>query len=91
MRDPDLDGILSDDHAQWHRSVTKKEFIYVGFLINHLSITFELLSIDEIPEPIGLDIDIETFFSLPIPSRVWTGKRVFHSRAFVEFVAGQHS
>lgn len=66
--------------------VSPHESRFVVFLVLHLHCWFRAMKAGEIPRPDGIVRDIEGFFDLPIPRKVWRGKRRFWDADFVRFV-----
>lgn len=59
---------------------------FVNMVILHLNASFYAMRKGFLPAPEGLEADIVSFFSLPIPMRVWKKTRGLRDRKFADFV-----
>ena len=69
-----------------HCPVTLKEEFLVSFVILHLASTLEATRYGAIKPLSGLEVDVKEFFSLPIPTAVWSTRRPLQGKMLVRFV-----
>jgi hypothetical protein len=69
--------------------IALKEHQFVSEVINHLSDCFNAYDNGVFKMPEAIDVDIKTFFALPIPKAVWNNMKIYHDRKFVTFVDKQ--
>lgn len=81
-----LENVMSCNADDWTRPISDAELMFICYVINHISCSYELMKIDNLVNPEGLDVDIRTLFSLPIPRRVWDQTRHFRNKDFCKFV-----
>ncbi len=65
---------------------TRDEFLFVHLIILHLNCWHQAIKRREVKEPEGMDMDVGTFFSLPIPNHVWQQRRKYQDEDFVRYV-----
>lgn len=82
-RDPHLVRVLQHAEAKY---VSGDEEMFVNFLILHLAASFRARKLGMNLEEEGLRLDIQEFFSLPIPKAVWEKSKVYQERDFAKFV-----
>jgi len=83
---PALSRILKDDISLRKATVSVVEQRFVHLLITHLSVCFEAVKSGVLPNLSGLEDDVRSFFSLPIPRQVWKWSRRFQEKDFAAFV-----
>ena len=83
---PELFRILRSDIDLSKEPLKTKEERFVHFLILHLGTTYQAIKAGVLDQPAGLELDIRTFFALPIPQEVWKGMKQFCDADFVSFV-----
>jgi hypothetical protein len=66
--------------------ITRHEEVFVRLLIQHLGCSLEAWSEGLIEKPVGVETDINEFFSLPIPKLAWKSFRKFQSPRLVNLV-----
>ena len=84
--DPKLVRILDPAADTGRAPVTPEEKMFVVFLILHLANTFYTTKTWFLKRPQGLRKDVERFFSLPVPQKVWQMVRELQDEEFVRFV-----
>lgn len=83
---PELARVLNPEIAITPQTVTPQEEIFVGLVIQHLSVVFHAMRDELTINPEGLRRDVFRFFSLPIPHAVWENVKVMQNEKFVAFV-----
>ena len=78
------DNLLVFDPAKEPIAPEEKEF--VNFVILHLSTVFYATKDDVVTRLQGLRRDVGSFFSLPIPSKIWEKSKMFQNDDFIAFV-----
>ena len=86
LTDPKLQRVRAVDSDLKKAPVSPAEELFVNFLINHLSSNFFAMKKGVLVTAEELELDISTFFSLPIPNAVWKNARPFQDKAFAAFV-----
>lgn len=66
--------------------IKPEEELFIRLLILHFESTFKASRQGEYRQPEKLAQDVAQFFSLPLPSVVWTKIRTFQDHDFVLFV-----
>ncbi|MCF7763183.1 MAG: hypothetical protein K9N62_05870 [Verrucomicrobia bacterium] len=66
--------------------ITEHERLIVRLLILHLNAVFHASEISNVIRLEGIHVDVQQFFSAPIPSAIWAEFRDFQNRDFVRFV-----
>lgn len=66
--------------------VNRGEEIYVNTVIQHVAAVFRAMKTDLTIKPEGIQQDVRTFFSLPIPRLVWDKIKPLQDKDFVKFV-----
>src|SRR5947209_6576376 len=84
--DPALSRILDRTADLGKMSLKPEEEMFVVFVILHLSSTYYAMRSGLFQRPHGLQKDIKSFFSLPIPRAVWLKVKNLQEPAFMEFV-----
>jgi len=84
LENPNLSRVLEPNLT--NITISQEENIFVTFLILHLSAAFQAIKIEAITPIEGLALDIQTFFSLPIPRKVWEDQKKYQNQDFVKFV-----
>lgn len=67
-------------------SITAQEQEFVNMVILHVSSVYEALNDGLMIKQEGLQRDVKSFFSLPIPQAVWEKMKIFQNEDFVAFV-----
>lgn len=83
---PELMRILNPSVDLHRTTVTKEEELFVGMVILLLNCSFQAMKMDSLVKPEGLNQDVHSFFSLPIPKAVWGMTKRFQDQEFVRFV-----
>ena len=83
---PNLGRILKSHVDVEKHPPTEAETLFIRFVILHLSSVYWAIRADEILEPKGTQLDVQLFFSLPIPHSIWQEYKVFQDRDFVAWV-----
>jgi len=85
-RQPELTRILETSVDLKAEPISAMEERFVKLLILHLNSAYTVLQDGFVSKPENLSKDIQSFFSLPIPRKVWEKHKHFHDRRFVIFV-----
>lgn len=85
-RRPSLTRVLTPQVDLIRNPITNEEALFVTFLILHLAATYHAIREGLFETRQALDRDIQWFFSLPIPRRVWESSKGFQDEEFVRFV-----
>ena len=86
FRRPDLVRVL-DSSADVARSpATPEEKEFVNFVILHLATVFYATKDDAVTRVQGLRRDVGSFFSLPLPGKIWEAIKPFQNDDFIGFV-----
>jgi hypothetical protein len=83
---PELSRILDPEADTAKAPVTAEEEMFVAFLILHLSSTLTAMRAGLFQKLEGLQNDVRSFFSLPIPGAVWKKMKPRQEPDFVRFV-----
>lgn len=83
---PELGRVRMRDVDLSNKPLTAEEEHFLKSVILHLNASFGALKAGVFKKPEGLEADIASFFSLPIPNAVWEKMKGFHDRDFVRFV-----
>ncbi len=83
---PELLRIFDRDRQVQTTPVTERERLFVRSLIMHLSAVFRAARLDEILRINGVEQDVRSFFSSPVPADVWRDVKRFQEDDFVRFV-----
>ncbi len=83
---PELHRIKSTDVDLEKQPISNEERLFVSLIILHLSSTHQAIKAGAIAPIEGVEQDVQKFFSLPIPNRVWHGAVEYQNSDFVEFV-----
>jgi len=86
IQNPALKRVLDPFALTKSTPVTESETQFVVLLLLHLHTWFKALQIEDVCEAGNLSLDIQTFFSLPIPRKVWENRRNFYGVEFARFV-----
>jgi hypothetical protein len=86
---PELVRVLDISADLNTKKVSTEEEWFVRLLILHLGSVYHAIKHGMFLKPQGLDADVRTFFSCPIPKAVWEKVRLFQDRDFVKFVEGR--
>lgn len=86
LQKPSLKRVLDPNANLKAKPVTAQENQFVGFLMLHLHCWFRAVEAGEVKDMEGLSRDIQAFFELPIPIKVWDERRAFYDADFVRFV-----
>lgn len=84
---PELARIRDPKADLAKKPVTDAEALFVQEMIAHLSSSYFAIRQGVLNKPEALELDIGTFFSLPIPAAVWVRQSSFQDRRFREFVS----
>lgn len=83
---PELMRVLQADIDLVQDPIKPEEELFIRLLILHFESTFKASRQGEYRQPEGLAQDVAQFFSLPLPSMVWTRIRALQDHDFVRFV-----
>ncbi len=83
---PELTRVLNMAVNLESAPVTDEEELFVNLLILHLNSAYHAMKIGMFVKPEGLQRDIQTFFSLPIPRYVWERAKPLQDGDFVGYV-----
>jgi len=83
---PELQRVLDDRADVRKRDITRKEEIFVNFVILQMNTAFYAQKSDLVFKLEGLRRDIAWLFSLPIPRMIWEKTKLVQNDEFVEFV-----
>ena len=83
---PALARVIDESVDLAKTPVTPAEQLFVQQLILHLAATWRAMEEGEFMHLQGLEADIKSFFSLPIPKFVWKTAKQYQDKDFVEFV-----
>ena len=83
---PELARVLQPKVDLARDPVTESESILVNLVILHLSGILNAVDKGIMGRPGGLETDVRTFFSLPIPNHVWRTMRRYRSPRMIAFV-----
>ena len=86
FRRPELQRVLDVNADLEQRPITREEEIFVNLVILHLNSVFQAMKDKLIVKPEGLQKDVGSFFTLPIPKAVWNEMKVLHEDDFIKFV-----
>lgn len=76
-----------DPHADVESEpVTPKEARFLQFFINHVAITFRTGKLGLYAGPDQLEMDLQEFFSRPVPRAAWEKLRRFQDRDFADYM-----
>lgn len=83
---PELARVMEPDVDLKKKPVSKQEHLFVSLLILHLNTVHKTTTEGMFMPLKGLRMDIESFFTLPIPYSVWQEMKEFQEDSFVAFV-----
>lgn len=83
---PELSRVIHRKPNLSQKPVSYAEQLFVNLLILHLNSAYQAMKNGMSVTPEGLQKDIQSFFSLPIPKIVWERSKGFQDRDFVQFV-----
>ena len=86
LEHPSLSRVLDKDIDNSKLIVTPEESLFISFLIMHLNLGFQASKVHAITAIEGTEKDIEIFFSLPIPRKVWVDIKKLQNKDFVTYV-----
>lgn len=86
FRKPDLLRVLDEEVNLNDKPVRREEEIFVNLVILHLNSVFHAMKDKLVLKPEGLQKDVGSFFTLPIPKAVWNEMKLLHDADFVKFV-----
>lgn len=86
FRRPDLQRVLDEGANLEETPISREERIFVNLVILHLNSVFHAMKDKLVLKPEGLQKDVGSFFSLPIPQAVWSEMKLLHEDDFVAFV-----
>jgi len=85
---PELGRVLNPSVNLKKHPATPAEYLFVRFVILHLSSVFRASKADELLQPAGTVQDVREFISLPIPHAIWLELRDLQDNDFVKWVEG---
>lgn len=78
---------IHDPHANLAAEpVSNDELRFVKMMISHLYGSYFAMKNGALNKPDGLELDIKTFFALPIPKAIWRQLRVYQDKDFRHWV-----
>ena len=83
---PELERVLDEKADVTFQSVSLHEQLFVNILIQHLGTVYRAMKEGEFVKLLGLQKDVNEFFSLPIPKAVWEKSKPFQDSDFVAFI-----
>ena len=86
LQKPHLHRVIDPKAELGTTPITPEESQFVVLLILHLYCWFRVLQYRDVRGVEGLSRDIKSFFSLPIPLRIWEEKQSYYDQDFVAFV-----
>lgn len=86
LHQPGLSRILEQSVDLAQKPITAREQILALLAIQHLHSAFRAMKNGLVVKPDSLRRDVTEFFSLPIPSSVWSQMKEFQNGDFVAFV-----
>jgi hypothetical protein len=86
FRRPDLLRVLDASVDLKQTLISREEEIFVNLVILHLNSVLHAMKDKLVPKPEGLQKDVGSFFTLPIPHAVWNQMKSLHDVDFVKFV-----
>jgi hypothetical protein len=86
FRNPELARVLDSSADLEKDPVTPEEREFVNMVVLHVSSAYESLKDELMIRQDGLERNMRSFFSLPIPRTVWEKTKTFQNEDFVKFV-----
>ena len=86
FRRPELARVLEATADLARKPIAPEEKEFVNFVILHLSTVYYATKDDVVTRLQGLRHDVGSFFSLPIPSKIWEKSKMFQNKDFINFV-----
>lgn len=86
FRRPDLQRVLDSGVDLKQSPTSREEEIFVNLVILHLNSVFHAMENKLVLKPEGLQKDVGSFFTLPIPRSVWNKMKLLHDDDFVSFI-----
>lgn len=83
---PELARVLDASADLIGRPISADERIFVLLVILHLCAAYRAIEAGVLKSPEGMQQDVRSFFSLPIPAEIWKRNRDLQDHDFVEFV-----
>jgi len=83
---PELRRVMNPSVDVHDQDITEEERLFVKLLILHLSTTYQATELHAVVPIEGLEKDVASFISLPIPYKVWSEISRYQNRDFVRFV-----
>jgi hypothetical protein len=83
---PELARLLDEKADARRTSPTLEEELFISLLILHLNSAYRAIAQGLLLKPDGLKRDIQFFFGLPIPRRIWEEARWLQDQDFARFV-----
>jgi hypothetical protein len=83
---PELHRVMSATADLHKKPLTEAEEWFMGFLVNHLIVTFEANKKGQYRYPPTLRADIKDFFTRSVPHAAWQRIKPFQEPTFVQFV-----
>ena len=86
FNNPELARVLDPAADVKSKPVTPAEELFVGQIIFHISNVFYAMKDDLFVAQDGSRQDIAQFFSLPVPSAVWTKTKLLQNQDFAAYI-----
>jgi hypothetical protein len=83
---PDLARVIESSADVVKQPVTPAEEFFVNMIISHTSSVYEALKDDLLIKQENLRRDVKSFYSLPVPSAVWTKTKLLQNQDFAAFI-----
>lgn len=83
---PHLSRVLDANAVPSASPITSEEQLFVTMVVIHLDGVHRAIKAKMFIKMEGIEKDIRSFFSLPIPHAVWTELKQLHDKDFVAFV-----
>jgi hypothetical protein len=83
---PELSRVLEANADLKHAPITRQEDVFVRLLILHLNSVYHAWKDGVLSNLEGLPKDIQWFFSLPLPQKIWEKIKPLQDATFVRYV-----
>ena len=83
---PGLARVIEPHVNLEHVPLTREEWLFIRFLILHISSVHRARKYGVLPELEGFERDVGALLSLPLPKQVWEEMKSLQNESFVRFV-----
>jgi hypothetical protein len=83
---PGLARVIEPQVNLTHAPLTREEWLFIRFLILHISSVHRARKYGVLPELEGFEKDVGALLSLPLPKQVWEEMKSLQNESFVRFV-----